>query len=636
MTLDNNKEDIVTPWSSVGWLTYRRTYARTQEDGTLEDWPDTVNRVVDASKNLPVPLNEEDAEYLRDTMLKLKGTVAGRFLWQMGTKTVERLGLASLMNCAFTVVDNLEAFTWTFDNLMLGSGVGYNIQREYVYKLPPVREEFETPTRKDDASADFIVSDTREGWVKLLDYTIRAAFKPEDKHTFTYSTQLIRGKGAPIKGFGGVASGPEDLVWGIEQIGNVIEQRRGKQLRPIDCLDILNIIGKIVVAGNVRRSAQIAIGDADDLQFLRAKNWALGNVPSWRQMSNNSVVCNDINLLPDEIWNGYDGSGEPYGLINLKLSQNVGRIGDTKYKDPLVRGYNPCAEQSLNAWETCCLAEIFLPNIDSKEELFKVASTLYKVCKGALLLPCHQKATEEVVHKNLRMGIGVTGYMECTEEQKSWLSDVYLQLRELDNEYSKQHGINKSIKLTTQKPSGTLSLLPGVTPGCHPAYAKHMIRRIRIAADHDLSKTCRDHGYDIEYVRNFDGSEDRSTVVVSFPFRHSEHAVLARDMSAVDQLEVVRRLQKEWSDNSVSCTVYYKIEELPEIKEYLKKHWNKNFKTLSFLLHSDHGFDQAPLEEITKEEYDALVARTIPITSGAASLDFDPSLDCTTGACPIR
>lgn len=111
------QSNIVTPWSSVGWLTYRRTYTRTQEDGTLEDWPDTVSRVVDASKNLPVPLNEDDAEYLRETMLKLKGTVAGRFLWQMGTETVNRLGLSSLMNCAFTVVDNLDAFTWTFDNL---------------------------------------------------------------------------------------------------------------------------------------------------------------------------------------------------------------------------------------------------------------------------------------------------------------------------------------------------------------------------------------------------------------------------------------------------------------------------------------------------------------------------------------
>lgn len=234
------------------------------------------------------------------------------------------------------------------------------------------------------------------------------------------------------------------------------------------------------------------------------------------------------------------------------------------------------------------------------------------------------------------MGIGVTGYMECTEEQKSWLSDVYCQLRELDAEYSKQHGINKSIKLTTQKPSGTLSLLPGVTPGCHPAYAKYMIRRIRMAAEHDLVKLCREHGYDIEYVRNFDGTEDRSTVVVSFPFRHNDNAVLARDISAIDQLEVVKRLQKEWSDNAVSCTVYYKKEELPEIREYLKKNWNKGFKTLSFLLHSEHGFDQAPLEEITKEEYEALVTRTIPITSGAIALDFDPNLDCSTGACPIR
>lgn len=290
----------------------------------------------------------------------------------------------------------------------------------------------------------------------------------------------------------------------------------------------------------------------------------------------------------------------------------------------------------MNAWETCCLAEIYLPNIESQEELFKVASVLYKVNKGALMLPCHLKETEKIVHKNMRMGIGVTGYLECTEEQKSWLAHVYDQIRELDKEYSKEHGIARSIKLTTQKPSGTLSLLPGVTPGCHPAYAKYMIRRIRIAADHDLVRVCRDHGFDIEYVRNFDGSEDRSTVVVSFPFRHSENAILAKDMTAIDQLEVVRRLQREWSDNSVSCTVYYRKEELPEIKEYLKKHYNKNFKTLSFLLHSDHGFDQAPLEEITKEEYDALVARTKPIIGGDVSLEFDESAECSNGICPVR
>lgn len=335
------REDIVTPWSSVGWLTYRRTYSRPLADGSWEDWVDTVDRCVTAATRLPVPITEEDSFYLREVMLKLKGTVAGRFLWQLGTTTVEKLGLASLMNCSFAVVDNWKTFTWTFDSLMLGSGVGYNIQREYVYKLSPVLETFEPAVRDDQAGADFIVPDTREGWTKLLEYVLRSAYDPTAKQGLRYSTQLIRGKGAPIRGFGGTASGPEDLVKGIENICKIIELRKGKQLRPIDCLDIMNILGQVVVAGNVRRSAQIAIGDADDLQFLRAKNWGAGNIPSWRQMSNNSVVCNDFSVLPDEIWNGYDGSGEPYGLINLKLSQSIGRTGETKYKDPEVRGYNP-------------------------------------------------------------------------------------------------------------------------------------------------------------------------------------------------------------------------------------------------------------------------------------------------------
>jgi len=153
--------------------------------------------------------------------------------------------------------------------LMLGSGVGFNIQREYVYRLPTVRDTFSAPTRLDNASVDFIVPDTREGWVELLRRTIESAFVDGTISGFSYSTQLVRGKGTPIKGFGGVASGPEDLVWGIGEIARVISDRKGKQLRPIDCLDIMNIIGQVVVSGNVRRSAQIAIGDPDDLQYLR-------------------------------------------------------------------------------------------------------------------------------------------------------------------------------------------------------------------------------------------------------------------------------------------------------------------------------------------------------------------------------
>jgi len=636
--------EIVTPFSSVGYLTYKRTYSRrlneNDADSPTEEFEDTINRVVNGARNqLKCNFTAEEEQRLKRYMLELKGTVAGRFLWQLGTDTVGKLGGASLQNCAFKVVNSpVEPFTWAMDLLMLGSGVGYNIQKQNVEKLPPVNENFVRPTRIDSADADFIVPDSREGWVALLGKTLKAAFlaHKSGKQTFSYSTQLIRSKGAPIKGFGGTASGPEDLVWGIGKIGEILEKRAGKKLRPVDCLDIMNIIGAVVVAGNVRRSAQIAIGDADDVEYLLAKRWDLGNIPSWRAMSNNSVVCHDIGDLHDFFWDGYEGKGEPYGLINLKLSRKVGRLGETEYPDPEVQGYNPCAEQSLADGETCCLAEIYLPNVTSKEELADVAKLLYRVNKHSLALPFHLKVTEEIVHKNMRMGIGITGVLQSSEEQKSWLNDVYTQLREFDKEYSAKNGFPESIKITTVKPSGTLSLLPGVTPGCHPAYARYMIRRIRISANHPLVQTCRDHGYPVEYQQNFDGSEDRSTMVVSFPFRHPDNAVLAKDMTAIDQLETIKWLQSEWSDNSVSCTVYYRMEELPEIKKYLKKNYKTNHKSLSFLLHNEHGFKQAPLEEITKEQYDELVAKTRLITS-ISSLDIGlDDAECASGACPVR
>lgn len=586
---------------------------------------------------LNVGFTAKEKERLARYMLELKGTVAGRFLWQLGSSTVDRLGLPSLQNCAFASVDSpVRPFTWAMDMLMLGCGVGVNIQREYVFKLPPVVDAYKCPVRKDEASADFIVPDTREGWVELLKRTLESAFDPDEKAGFTYSTQLVRGKGAPIKSFGGVASGPEDLCWGIGEIANVLKGREGKQLRPIDCLDIICIIGAVVVAGNVRRSAIICIGDHDDIQFLRAKRWDLGNIPNWRANSNNSVVCNDIALLPEEFWEGYRGNGEPYGLINLKLARSCGRIGDTEYKDKRVRGFNPCAEQPLEDYETCCLAEIFLPNITSLKELKDVATLLYRVNKHSLLLSCHHPETQAIVHKNMRMGIGVTGYLQATEEQKGWLDEAYTYLREYDKKYSAERGIAPSIKLTTVKPSGTLSLLAGVTPGCHPAYGHFLIRRMRFASDSPIVDVVRDAGYHVEYQVKTDGTLDYNTVVAEFPFKYPAHAKITAETSAVDQLDVVKRLQTEWSDNAVSCTVYYKLEELDAIKAWLAKNYNKNTKSVSFLLHTGHGFTQAPYEEITEEQYEALVSKTRIIDSFKDQVEFDEQEECAGGACPVR
>ena len=625
-------EDI--PWGEVGYATYKRTYARPMKEGS-EEWEDTVDRVVEAcNKQLGCDFNKYEQGEIKDMMMNLKGTVAGRFLWQLGTKTVDRLGLPSLQNCAFTVVDHpIRPFTWAFEMLMLGSGVGYNIQREHVYQLPKVKRKVRIENVNDNG-ADFIVPDSREGWTELLKRVLEASFVTGEG--FTYATHLIRPAGSPIKGFGGTASGSQDLIWGMQEINNILNNRSNRRLQPIDCLDIMNIIGKIVVAGNVRRSAQIALGDHDDLEYLRAKRWDLGGIPNWRAMSNNSVVCDDIDQLPDEFWGGYEGNGEPYGLINLEASRRMGRTGEMQYPDPDVMGYNPCAEQSLAPFETCCLAEIYLPNIESEKELKKVAVYLYRINKHSVSIKCAVKETEDIVHRHMRMGIGVTGYLQATEEQRSWLESCYIYLREYDRIYSRDAGFPTSIKLTTVKPSGTLSLLAGVTPGAHPGYSEHYIRRIRMSANSELVSVCRNNGFRIEYVRNFDGTEDHSTVVVEFPCKFPKGTMFASDMSAVDQLEVIKRLQAEWSDNSVSVTVYYKKEELDQIKAWLRENY-VNVKSVSFLLHNDHGFDQAPLEEIDKKTYNKLKKQCTPITSLHEIKMEDVEIDdCASGACPVR
>ena len=634
---------IETPWGSLGYITYKRTYARRLDDNTedinapTEEFYQTIDRVIKAcDTQLHVGFTKGEEEELKELLLGLKGSVAGRFLWQLGTDTVNKLGLLSLQNCAFvTINEPVRPFIWAMDALMLGSGVGYNIQKENVAEIPRVKRAIKV-IRKDTKDADFIVPDSREGWIELLKKTLKYHFS-DDGRDFSYSTFCLRGKGAPIKSFGGVSSGPEELCWGINEINNVLNARVNKKLRPIDVLDIMNIIGYIVVSGNVRRSAQIAIGDMEDMQYLNAKRWDKGNIPNWRAMSNNSVVCNDINYLPEQFWQGYAGNGEPYGLINLKLAREVGRLGEIKYPDPNVQGANPCGEQTLESWETCCLSEVFLPNITSLNELHKIVTYLYRINKHSLALPCHLTETEDVVHKNMRMGIGITGYLQATDEQKAWLSSTYEFLRNYDKQYSKQHGWPPSIKLTTTKPSGTLSLLAGVTSGVHPGYSQYFIRRIRMASNSPLVKMCKEHGYPVEYQKNFDGSDDRNTVVVSFPCSYSKGTILAKDVTAVQQLEYVKELQSNWSDNAVSCTVYYKKEELSEIKEWLKNNYNNSIKSVSFLLHKEHGFIQAPFEEISEASYNAMIKRVKPLTNISFNeSDINESFECASGVCPVK
>lgn len=636
-------------FNGLGYIVYKRTYARLKEDGTTEEWNETVERCVNGAQKIGAGYTKEEAERVYDYVFNLKGNFAGRMLWQLGTSTVDRFGANSLLNCWATAMREPKAFLFLFENLMLGGGVGYSIRREDVHELPKIKKSV-TVIHEATKDADYIVPDKREGWVNLLSKVLDAFYVTGK--SFSYSTILIRGYGEPIKGFGGKASGPQILIDGIDKITKIFQAREGKKLRSIDVLDICNIIGSIVVAGNVRRSAEIALGDPDDILYLRAKNWGTGNVPNWRAMSNNTIYADSFDHVLDELWkNGYEinkdsgyANGEPYGFFNLPLSQKFGRIKDGPISQNLLyptdvdncEMTNPCAEISLSNYECCNLCELYLNNITSKEELIDCARLLYKTQKAIAALPFIHEETNRIVHKNMRLGLGVTGVCQSLDKL-DWLDDCYIALRKFDKEWSAKRGWSESIKLTTVKPSGTLSLLGGATPGVHPAFSQYYMRTVRMSSSDALVQTCKDMGYHVEFLVNFDGTENRDTVVVYFPCKTPEGSILTKDMDVIKQLEMVKKLQTIWADNAVSVTAYYKPEELDLLKNWLKDNYEHNIKSVSFLLFKDHGFKQAPYQEIDETSYLTASAKVKPLT--AITTNNSEILDmaeCAGGACPIR
>jgi ribonucleoside-triphosphate reductase len=624
------------PWgfNGMGEIVFLRTYSRTKDDGTIETWAETIQRVVNGAVEIGVPYTREDAEELFDHMYNLRCSMSGRALWQLGTSMVSRFGGASLNNCYFTNIEKIEDFEFLFDYLMLGGGVGFSVERSKIHDLPKVKSGV-TITHERTNDADIIVPDSRTGWRRLLHSVLKSYF--DTGKSFSYSTILIREFGAPLKTFGGTASGPGALIDGITDICKVLDNRVGKKLRSVDVLDICNIIGRIVVSGSSRRSAQIAMGDPDDVLFLRAKNWGSGSIPAWRANSNNSLYADGWDEMPSELWRGYDGSGEPYGLVNRKLARTYGRLGE-KRPDNSIEGFNPCAEIALADGESCNLATIFLPNVESLTQLLSISRLLYMTQKQITRLPYPYEKTTSIVRSNARLGQSITGVLQASENQIAWLDEAYKYLRDLDKEYSAEKGFPESIRMTTVQPSGTLSLLPGVTPGVHPAFAPFYIRRVRFGAADPLVDACRKRGYKVVWDIGIDGREDHTRYVVEFPCMSPEGSIMAADMTAVQQLEWVKKMQTDWADNAVSVTVYYRKEELDSIKEWLSKNYDKSVKSVSFLLHSDHNFVLPPYEEITKEAYEKMVSKidfSVPLVQSR----FDGELDmdnCATGACPVK
>lgn len=617
------------PWgfNGLGEMVYARTYFR---DG--EAWPDTVLRAINGAQKIGARLSADELEQLYWYMLQLKGSVSGRALWQLGTPLVEDIGSASLYNC---VVSPPTDFAFLMEMLMLGCGVGYSVERAEVYEFPKIMKLDRPITHVRSADADYIVPDKREGWSWLISKIVEA-YTVTGKG-FTYSTILLRSAGEPLKRFGGTSSGPVVLVDGVEDILGVFDNRTGKKLRSVDALDVNTIIGRIVVAGNARRSAQLSSGDPDDHLYSNAKNWSKGTVPSWRSNANISVTADSFDQIPNWYWrSGWSGDGEIHGLLNRNLARTQGRTGE-KASDPRVVCTNPCGEIFLEPYEVCNLAEIFLPNVDSYEEFHAISRVLYKVQKATALFPHHDPRTQAVLRRNMRLGQSVSGIAQATDEQLSWLERGYVDLKRFDAEWSREIGVNPSIKLTALQPSGTKSLGPGVTPGAHSGHDEYYIRRVKMAASNPLIDVARRRGYPVVPSIELDGTENHEQLLVEFPCESPKGAKLIKDTTAIDQLERVAWLQKVWADNAVSVTVSFNGGEEAGIKDWLAEHYTGEIKSVSFLRHEEHNFERAPYETITAEEYASRTLSldlSVPIVDAGKFGDLDD--ECAGGACPIR
>ena len=618
-------------WSNLARIVYRRTYAR-QDSGTLENWSQTVERAVAGNvkgKNVPESEIKELIRYANER----KAGPAGRGYWFSGAPAQERIGGAALCNCWFLTSEDWNHFVIAQDLLMLGGGDGMSVQNRYTSKLPRVKRDV-VISHKPTKDADFIVPDSREGWCELTRRVLESFFVTGK--SFTYSTVCLRGYGERIAGFGGIASGPLPLIKFIDTLCLILNARAGKNMRPLDAADMLTATGEMVVAGNVRRSAIIIIGDCWDKEYLKAKRWDLGPIPTHRSCANYSVMCEDIEDVHPLFWKTYE-VGEPFGIVNVPAIQKYGRMGEPK-SDTAI-GVNPCGEATLENGEPCNLAEIPICNLESEEEFERVGRLMLRYTKRVTMEKYHHALTQAVIERNRRVGIGITGCLASQLFVPEVLGKVYTAIQDEDRKYSKELGIPTSKRTTVVKPSGTMSKVLDCDgyEGIHAAWSRYIVQRIRVAANDPLIPKLRASGHHMEPVVRFDGTLDQQTMVVDFYVKAPDGFPVAdEEWDTWKQLDVLKMAQKYWSDQAVSITIYYEREDIPKLKEWLAQ--NLQFvKSISFLCHSGHGFKQAPKEKITAEQYEKLSSKIKPLdVEEIGEGKMIEGLECEGGACPIR
>ena len=643
--------------NSLGEITFIRTYSRMKEDGTKERWYEVCKRVIEGmysvqknhAKENRLPWNDykaqKSAQEAYERMFNLKWTPPGRGLWAFGTPmTMEKRNSASLQNCAMVSTRDIDRndpgalFAWVMDALMLGIGVGFDTlgQEKQMFIYAPT-----------EPASTYEIPDTREGWVESVRLLINS-FLRQNQSIQEFNYDLIRPLGAPIKGFGGVASGPGPLIDLHTRIRNVIGSRATEPLDSRAIVDIVNLIGTCVVSGNVRRSATLALGTPEDKDFINLKNpevFAERNSydpdkPGWAWMSNNSIAA-EVGTKYEDYVDLIADNGEP-GFIWLGVARDYGRLADAPdYKDARVMGFNPCAEQPLESYELCTLVEVHLNRHNSKEDFLKTLKFAYLYGKTVTLMPTHWPITNGIMQRNRRIGTSLTGIAAFADEHglpviREWMDEGYKTIRKYDHSYSEWLCVRESVRVTTVKPSGSVSLLSGATPGVHwgPGGAFYL-RAIRFGDTDPMIHLLKAAGYKIE-----PDLVSANTQVVYFPVA-SGHKRSEKEVSLFEKIGLAATAQKYWSDNGVSVTLSFDKEEETKFIAPALNMYEGQLKAVSFLPMGNKTYPQQPYTEITEKDYSEYVGKIGKINwsaiyDGAENLEAQGEMYCTTDYCEIK
>ncbi|WP_130808023.1 ribonucleoside-triphosphate reductase, adenosylcobalamin-dependent [Senegalia massiliensis] len=668
-----------SPMKQLGEFIYYRTYSRwIPEESRREYWWETVRRAVEYNCSL-VPTTREEAEKLYDNIYNLRQFLSGRTFWVGNTPVAKHYPMANY-NCSFQVIEDFESFRDLFYLLMVGSGVGVRVLKDDVKLLPKVRSNYElinedyTPIpkheREDSTSLEFfhndtakiIVGDSKEGWVQSLDYYFKLISSNEYRNitTIVVNYDNVRPQGEKLKTFGGTASGHQSLKNMFSKIDKVINKlgiifgEKKIKLRPIDCLDIANIIGENVVVGGVRRTAEIVLVDPEDKEAIDAKTnlykqidgqWIVDKDIIHRQMSNNSIYYKEKPSRERLHWQleKMRYSGEP-GWVN--------EVAGAKRR-PNMNGVNPCGEILLDSRGLCNLTTINVysfvdenGNLDVeglKEAQRLSARAGYRMTCVELELP----KWDRVQQRDKLIGCSLTGWQDMVnatnmdlDEQARILRELKDAAKEASTEYAEDIGENVPLLVTTVKPEGTLSQLPTVSSGVHYSHSPYYIRRVRINADDPLVKVCEELEYPIhpEVGQDYDTC---TTKVIEFPVKSPEGKT-KYDVSAIEQLENYKLFMGNYVEHNCSITVHVRDHEWNQVEEWVWNNWD-DVVALSFLSLDDNFYELLPYEAIDEEEYNRRMSEMKPFVPSLLSkyekeqTEFDIGDEsCDTGVCPIR